>query len=76
MPLVCPWRQGTTDRDVTTRLKFSQPERILVPNSGSNVTVNINNPTVRDDQDIREIIRQVTEVFSRRDELALLGSYR
>ena len=28
MPLVCPWRQGTTDRDVTTRLKFSQPERI------------------------------------------------
>lgn len=29
MPLVCPWRQGTTDRDVTTRLKFSQPERIL-----------------------------------------------
>jgi hypothetical protein len=30
MPLVCPWRQGTTDRDVTTRLKFSQPERILL----------------------------------------------
>src|SRR5262249_39233482 len=29
MPLVCPWRQGTTGRDVTTRLKFSQPERIL-----------------------------------------------
>lgn len=28
MPLVCPWRQGTTDRDVTPRLKFSQPERI------------------------------------------------
>ena len=28
MPLVCPWRQGTTDRDATTRLKFSQPERI------------------------------------------------
>jgi hypothetical protein len=28
MPLVCPWRQDTADRDVTTRLKFSQPERI------------------------------------------------
>src|SRR5678815_5700287 len=28
MPLVCPWRQGTADRGVTTRLKFSQPEWI------------------------------------------------
>ena len=30
MPLVCPWRQGTADGDVTTRLKFSQPERIHI----------------------------------------------
>jgi hypothetical protein len=28
MPPGLPWQQGTTDRDVTTRLKFSQPERI------------------------------------------------
>jgi hypothetical protein len=28
VPLVCPWRQGTAAGDVTTRLKFSQPERI------------------------------------------------
>src|SRR5262245_30773495 len=28
IPPVFPWRQGTADRDVTTRLKFSQPVRL------------------------------------------------
>jgi hypothetical protein len=40
MPLVCPWQQGTADRDVTTRLKFSQPERIRLGHA------NIQNTTI------------------------------
>src|SRR3990167_7676541 len=43
---------------------------------GSGVTVNINNPSVRSNEDIQEIVRQVNEELSRRDELAQFGAYK
>ena len=50
----------------------------IIPNNklGGGVTVNINNPSVRSDSDINQIVRQVSDAFARRDELAEFGAYR
>lgn len=40
------------------------------------LTININNPTVRNDNDIRMIISEVQRVLSRQQELAQYGSYK
>ena len=46
-----------------TRVMLHGRERIMTANEASGVTVNIYNPSVRSDQDIREITRQVAQAF-------------
>lgn len=43
---------------------------------GGSVTININNPSVRSDQDLSQIVQMVEDAMSRRDELARMGAYK
>lgn len=56
----------------------SNQSGLIIPNNqlGGSTTININNPTVRNDSDIKEIIRQVNQSLSRRDELAQFGALK
>ena len=51
----------------------------IIPNNkmanGGNVTVNINNPTVRNNNDLNSIITAVTRALGRQQELSQYGSY-
>lgn len=50
---------------------------MITPNKDvGGVTININNPSVRGDNDIRDLVRQITNALSRRDELAQIGAYK
>lgn len=51
------------------------PNSEVTARAGSTV-ININNPTVRSNSDLNDIVRVVEEALDRRDELARLGSYR
>jgi hypothetical protein len=44
--------------------------------AGGQIIININNPSVRSDNDITMITRDVMDALSRRDELARLGAYK
>ena len=46
-----------------TRVMLHGRERIMTAGEASGVVININNPSVRSDQDIREITRQVAAAF-------------
>ena len=52
----------------------------ITPNNkvsaGSSTVININNPTVRSDQDLNDIIAGVEDALSRRDELSRMGAYK
>lgn len=70
---------GVVTRPTLALVGESGPEKIEPIGRGSGVggvTININNPSVRSDSDIAEIVRQVNEAFSRRDELAQFGAYK
>ena len=42
---------------------------------GGNITININNPSVRNDRDINEIARQVSQAMGQRQKFSRLGSF-
>ena len=42
---------------------------------GENITININNPSIRSDRDITEIVRQVSQSMGQRARYARMGSY-
>lgn len=46
----------------------------VLPEGVNPINININNPVVREDQDIDRIVRRVTEALSRRNEFARLGA--
>lgn len=52
----------------------------IVPNdkvsASGGVNVTINYPTVRSDQDLRDIVSAITDALGRRDELARMGAYK